>query len=877
MNPRQLTRELRRLARQEVPRGEPNLWPEIQRQVSQRRTPYSSPSAPGSYVRSESSSGNPDLSSVYVWSTDARPSRFGGTARLVASGAALALVVVVLAVLIGNRGGGDKNKQPVGAIASPTVSGANNRVGTAVAAFPAPTWSSSGALTVPIRPVNGSNLQANVDAQIMPTNDLRLITSVDNSVDIVTWHVVRQTCNEVSSMHEQELSGQDVIPSFLQYGWYYTFISADKTHQPLTLVVFKQRNGTPVGCVTIPAVPTTFTVAYQPASGVPRTCPVTVPSQPIFTPSGGQPADPSHPLYGDYWYGTNDLWLGLPLDGTLNQNVRLFWWSASFSANAETHPDLVVSAVRLDGYSERQPFVDHPSTADGAMLVGMTFPTSGCWQVTAEYRGHSLSFVVWVKDVSSTNLNPAPGPVPKITPTPGADGLTHTDLACHASSFGPSTENPSDINVEIRGIASVGQFWALLFQQLPLYANEPVQIAWKIDSPLTPTLTMEDTQGNQIEPKSNPVVLDTANWSRPGTEWLNTFTFPHSGCWHAQLQAGSFTGDIWFEVFSRVSVVTPAATPDTAPVATGAPVLTISDCVNAGAADLLNQFVDSFNRDDDASLKAMLPDAPLSDGAWLAAVTTSDGTSTTGDTWLTSRVDFLNYIAQRHLWNEQLQVEQVLAANTTWLPGYVSVVADLYRQANDLPEQHVRVVAMISCDRRQVGAWSVGATVDTPTATNLTGNALIEETLRQRQLRNDVSLLPGGFCPADVAHTVNPALSPAVGSGPLYMVDGQTDSNGALQLHPTSNDAGWTLFKVVWTSDPSYQGPVLVRGSEVAGSNTVGFGGNSPPEPNLYFTAPTGNFTQTGYIRIKDDAPGCYALQVDGLNFSETIVIEVIP
>ena len=30
------------------------------------------------------------------------------------------------------------------------------------------------------------------------------------------------------------------------------------------------------------------------------------------------------------------------------------------------------------------------------MLVGVTVPVAGCWQITAEYRGHTLQYVVWV-------------------------------------------------------------------------------------------------------------------------------------------------------------------------------------------------------------------------------------------------------------------------------------------------------------------------------------------------------------------------------------------------------------------------------------------------------------------------------------------------
>jgi hypothetical protein len=33
------------------------------------------------------------------------------------------------------------------------------------------------------------------------------------------------------------------------------------------------------------------------------------------------------------------------------------------------------------------------------MLVGVYFPTPGCWEVTGEYKGQKVSFVVWLEAV----------------------------------------------------------------------------------------------------------------------------------------------------------------------------------------------------------------------------------------------------------------------------------------------------------------------------------------------------------------------------------------------------------------------------------------------------------------------------------------------
>ncbi len=97
-----------------------------------------------------------------------------------------------------------------------------------------------------------------------------------------------------------------------------------------------------------------------------------------------------------------------------------------------------------------------------------------------------------------------PAPTPTPAATPGADGLTHSDQECHASSFGPASMSPADVNVEVKGAASSGQFWALVFQPLPIMQNMPTDIAWKLSAQGTFTITAVDMQGNQIDPSSSP-------------------------------------------------------------------------------------------------------------------------------------------------------------------------------------------------------------------------------------------------------------------------------------------------------------------------------------------------------------------------------------
>ena len=110
---------------------------------------------------------------------------------------------------------------------------------------------------------------------------------------------------------------------------------------------------------------------------------------------------------GQFLYGTTDLWTALRSDGTWSglpmdskgYTQKVFWWSAHYRAGGEPTPALTVTGKRLD--AETGPLIASAATnasADfgEAMLVGVVLPESGCWEITGNYRGHDLSFVVRV-------------------------------------------------------------------------------------------------------------------------------------------------------------------------------------------------------------------------------------------------------------------------------------------------------------------------------------------------------------------------------------------------------------------------------------------------------------------------------------------------
>jgi hypothetical protein len=78
------------------------------------------------------------------------------------------------------------------------------------------------------------------------------------------------------------------------------------------------------------------------------------------------------------------------------------WGSVDFDLRKEPYPDLKVTGRRLDGdappllTTEATNALTGPTTANAEMVVGVYVPTPGCWEITGEYRGQKLSYVVWV-------------------------------------------------------------------------------------------------------------------------------------------------------------------------------------------------------------------------------------------------------------------------------------------------------------------------------------------------------------------------------------------------------------------------------------------------------------------------------------------------
>jgi hypothetical protein len=143
---------------------------------------------------------------------------------------------------------------------------------------------------------------------------------------------------------------------------------------------------------------------------VPETCPVTRPPDDPFLPPAPYPTDLRE---NDFWLGTEKLWIPLhypevwkwaPHQPGHEQEVqplteKVFWWRVGYDVHAEPRPNLKVTGRRLDGPAP--PLMVMPATnaytGTWSMLTGVYAPAPGCWEITGDYQGDKLSFIVWVE------------------------------------------------------------------------------------------------------------------------------------------------------------------------------------------------------------------------------------------------------------------------------------------------------------------------------------------------------------------------------------------------------------------------------------------------------------------------------------------------
>jgi hypothetical protein len=138
-------------------------------------------------------------------------------------------------------------------------------------------------------------------------------------------------------------------------------------------------------------------------------CLTTLAPNPPFVPPAPHP---SNAPTARFWYGSDDLWTVLEIGGKWpvqrkdeNGSVfttKLVFWRRGFDWRKEMEPKLIITGKRLDGDAPTVA-VAHanavflPSHENAGMMTLISIPTTGCWEITAHYQGHDLSFVVSVE------------------------------------------------------------------------------------------------------------------------------------------------------------------------------------------------------------------------------------------------------------------------------------------------------------------------------------------------------------------------------------------------------------------------------------------------------------------------------------------------
>ncbi|MGH2531951.1 MAG: hypothetical protein ACRDJW_06545 [Thermomicrobiales bacterium] len=140
------------------------------------------------------------------------------------------------------------------------------------------------------------------------------------------------------------------------------------------------------------------------------------------------------------------------------------------------------------------------------------------------------------------------------------------------------------------------------------------------------------------------------------------------------------------------------------------------------------------------------------------------------------------------------------------------------------------------------------------------------------------ALAESAACPRTEGERVSRHFDFALGDGPAYASylgpDGVANFGGARE------EGGWFYVKVLWIANPDYSGPMLVRGAQLDGSNELRFENGDDPTEELGLEGGGAVADAPGwrhwpsYTRVR--APGCYAYQVDGQDFSEVIIFQAI-
>lgn len=137
------------------------------------------------------------------------------------------------------------------------------------------------------------------------------------------------------------------------------------------------------------------------------------------------------------------------------------------------------------------------------------------------------------------------------------------------------------------------------------------------------------------------------------------------------------------------------------------------------------------------------------------------------------------------------------------------------------------------------------------------------------------------LCQFAEGRRIVPGYGLAIGDGPVYVVGQGPDA--VYSLYNGRKDNGLSYQRVLWVANPTYRGPLLIHARQLDGGQAPRFS-EAPDGPLLLelrlpitdasLTRAPGWSSWIAYTLVS--APGCYAYQVDGVGFSQTIAFQAV-
>ncbi len=140
-----------------------------------------------------------------------------------------------------------------------------------------------------------------------------------------------------------------------------------------------------------------------------------------------------------------------------------------------------------------------------------------------------------------------------------------------------------------------------------------------------------------------------------------------------------------------------------------------------------------------------------------------------------------------------------------------------------------------------------------------------------------------GFAPG---HAI---VSPGPGGTDLPFYSPATLSRYPLVSGTPIPNSDWYHQKVVWFIQPSFTGPILIRGHQIGGPHSLRFTGGlseqnytgdplaEPLLPELQIMgSPDADYPNGWGSDTRAQTPGCYIYQIDGTNFSGYFIFQTV-